>query len=109
MSYEEYWHGDPWLARAYAQAYIMKRRVQNEDMWLQGIYFANALETIIGNAFGGKHLKYMEKPLDIYPKTEMEKKQEVLAERQKLIETLSRWKAAASKETGTGVGKNGKP
>lgn len=107
MSYELYWYGDPWIVKAYADAYTMKRSVRNEEMWLEGIYFTHALQTAIGNAFGDRHIKYLEKPLDVYPKTELEKKQEVLAERQKLIENLSRWKAAASKETG--VGKNGKP
>ena len=107
MTYEQFWFGDPWMAKDYAQAYILKRKVRNEEMWLQGLYNAHALQTIIGNAFGGKRLKYLEKPLDIFPKTEIEKEQEVIAERQKVIENLSLWKKAASKQTG--VDKNGKP
>ena len=107
MTYEQYWFGDPWIVRAYAQAHLLKCRKKNEELWLQGIYFANALQTVIGNAFSkNAHLKYLEKPLEIYPKTEAEKEQEVRVERQKLIDYLNRWKQSAELK---GVGKNGKP
>ena len=33
--------------------------------------------TVIGNAFGKKKLKYLEKPLDIFPKTEAEEQAEI--------------------------------
>ena len=105
MSYEQYWYGDPWMVRAYAQAYLMKRKANNEEMWLQGIYFAHALQTVIGNAFGGKKQKYLEQPLEAYPKTELEIEQEIRMERQKLIENLKMWQKVAGQRTG--VDKNG--
>ena len=95
------------MTRAYAQAYLLNRRAMNEELWLEGIYFANALQTVIGNAFGkNSRLKYLDKPLDIFEKTEAEKEQEARAERQKLINYLSKLKLSADKQ---GVGKNGKP
>ena len=104
MTYEQYWYGDPWMTRAYAQSHLLKRRQINEELWLEGIYMANAFQTVIGNAFGKKKLKYLEKPLDIFEKTEAEKKQEVREERQKLINFLSKLKLSTKK---TGVDKDG--
>ena len=104
MTWEQFWFGDPWMARAYAQSYLLKRKIRNEEMWINGIYIANAFQTVLGNAFGKRQLKYMEKPLDIYGKTEAEKKREVRNERQKLINWLNKLKKSADKQ---GVGKNG--
>ena len=101
MTYDQFWFGDPYMCRAYAQAYLLKRRVENENMWIQGIYFANAFQVVIGNSFGkGHRLKYLEKPLEIFPKTESEKKQEVREERQKLINWLNQWKQSADRQQG---------
>ena len=105
MTYEQYWYGDPWMTRAYAQAYMMKRKVNNEEMWINGIYMVHALQTVIGNAFSKKKIEYLDKPLDIYEKTEHEKEQEARRERTKLINWLNKLKLS----TKTGVGKNGKP
>ena len=107
MTWEQFWYGDPWMARAYAQYYLLKRRVANEEMWLHGIYMVHALNSSIGTAFGKKQVKYLDKPLEIFEKTESEKNQEIRAERQKLINYLNRLKQSA--DTKQGVGKNGKP
>ena len=76
-------------------------------MWLNGIYVANAFQTVLGNAFGKKKLQYLDKPLDIFEKTEAEKEQEIRQERQKLIDFLSKLKASA--DTKKGVDQDGKP
>ena len=107
MTYDEFWFGDPWMARAYAQYYLLKRRQMNEELWLEGIYVANAFQTVLGNAFGKQKLKYLEKPLDIFEKTEAEKEREVMNERQKLINFLDKLKQSADRKQG--VDKNGKP
>ena len=106
MTYDQFWFGDPWMARAYAQYHLLKRRQRNEELWLNGIYVANAFQTVLGNAFSKKKLKYLEKPLDIYEKTDAEKAQEIRNERQKLINWLSKLKATGKKQ---GVDENGKP
>lgn len=107
MTYEQFWFGDPWMVRAYAQMYLLKRRAKNEELWLEGIYMTHAFQTVLGNAFGKKKLKYLEKPLEIFEKTEAEKKQEVRAERQKLINWLNRLKKSADMKQG--VDSDGKP
>lgn len=98
------------MVRAYAQAYLLKRRAMNEQLWLEGIYNANAFQTVLGNAFG-KHLKYLEKPLDIFEKTQAEKDAEVRNERKKAIEALNRFKNLFNKSADKkqGVDQNGKP
>lgn len=93
------------MTRAFAQMYLMKRKVNNEEMWLQGIYMVHALQTVIGTAFGKKKINYLEKPLDIYPKTKFEKEEEARIERRKLVNFLSKLKLSTKK----GVGQDGKP
>lgn len=101
MTYEQYWEGDPWMVRAYAQAYILKRRVENENAWIQGSYIANAVSIAIGNCFGKKRLDYLKKPFDLFPKTEAEQAADIRAERQKVINYLSKLAMRKPVETGS--------
>lgn len=89
MTYEQYWYGDPWMVRAYAQAYLLKRRLDNENAWLLGLYVTKAVNTAVANSFGNRQAKYFEKSLDIFPKTTAEKKAEIREERNKLANWLS--------------------
>lgn len=43
MTYEEYWHGDASLPRYYLKAHQIRRKIRNEDMWMQGKYIYDAL------------------------------------------------------------------
>ena len=43
MSYDEFWNQDVALVRAYRKADELKRRRQNETLWLQGMYIYEAL------------------------------------------------------------------
>ena len=97
MSFEEYWHGDPWNMKAYRTAYDLRNRQQNMMLWLQGVYFHNAVSTSLYNAFrkkGAAPVKYLEKPLDIFPKTELEEKAEMERKQRELILKLTAWKKA---------------
>ena len=109
MTYEQYWFGNPWMTRAYAQAYLLKRKIENENMWIQGAYITNAFGTVLSNAFGKKKVEYLKKPLDIFPKTEAEKQAEIREGRRKLIEWLNNVKKASIKKKNTGSGQDGKP
>lgn len=97
MTYEQYWHGDPWAMKAYKEAHLMRLNQQNEMLWLQGAYNMNALSVVIGNAFSKKGTpprKYLAKPLDVFPKTEEEQKAEEERKQQEIIAKLSAWKRA---------------
>ena len=109
MTYEQYWHGDPWLVRAYAQAYLLRRKVDNEQAWIQGAYIANAVTVAIANTFGKKKVDYLKKPLEIFPKTESEKNQEIREERKKLVAWLNGMARKAKRKKTTGSEPNGKP
>ena len=104
MTYHQYWHGDPWAMKAYKQAYMLWRKQENEMLWLGGAYFMNAFSVVLGNAFSKKGTpprKYLEQPLDVFPKTEAEEMAEQEAKQRKLIAGLTAWKQmfdAAKKE-----------
>jgi len=78
------------MVKAYRESYMLQRRKENENMWLQGMYVYKALEAVIGTAFGKTKIKYVQEPFDIFPKTKLEIEQEKEAERQKLIDYLNR-------------------
>lgn len=93
MTYEQFWHGDPWMATAYEQAYRLKERKRNEEMWIQGSYVCNAVAVAIHNAFDKHKEYYLKAPLDIYPKTQAEKQEEIRQERLALVKKLSMFSA----------------
>ena len=112
MTYEQYWFGDPWMTRAYAQAFLLKRKIENENAWILGSYMANAFGAVIGTAFGKKRVNYLEKPFDLFPKTESEKQAEIREKRRKLVSWLTGLKKHADmKENkhGNGSESDGKP
>jgi len=87
MTYEQYWEQSPYLAVAYRKAYRLKREADNEQAWLQGLYVFDAFAVCLANAFakrGSKKQNYIEKPIDIYPLTEREKKRREAEENAKM-------------------------
>ena len=43
MSYDDFWNGDVVMVKAYRKACELRDRRNNQDMWLQGRYFYDAL------------------------------------------------------------------
>ena len=87
MTYEQYWEQSPYLVVAYRKAYRLRREADNEQAWLQGLYVFDAFAVCLANAFakrGSKKQNYIEKPIDIYPLTEREKKRREEAENAKM-------------------------
>ena len=93
MTHDQYWYDDPWLVVTYKQAHTMKIEMRNQELWLQGAYFFNALSVAFSN-FGQSlskknrkpQQKYLEKPIRITPLTESEQAIKVREERQKTID-----------------------
>ena len=98
MTYEQFWFGDPWMARAYKELHLLQRKQRNEEMWVNGAYQLTALTVALNNAFDKHKIKYVEKPFDIFPKTEAEKEMEKRQERQKLINWLNQLTMNEKKE-----------
>ena len=69
MSYDQFWYGDPWIAKTYREAYIERRRAENTRDWLLGAYFFNAVSISLANGFrkkGAKIQNYLEEPFPLY-------------------------------------------
>ena len=106
MSYEQYWDAPPHLAVTYRKAFKLKRELENEQAWLQGLYVYDAFAVCMANAFskrGAKKQEYLERPVDIFPLTEAEKKrreQEEYAKMQQAMEVMARKQRKAKKSKG---------
>lgn len=57
MTWSQFWIDDPALVIAYRKAEMIRKRRKNEELWLEGIYVAEALNATVGNMFskGQKH------------------------------------------------------
>lgn len=85
MTPEQFWEGDPYLVRAYYQKHKLYINQRNQELWLQGLYIYQALNTVVGNALrkkGQPTEKYLEKPIDLFPEETARKKAE--EEREKI-------------------------
>lgn len=65
MTYDQFWVDDPALARAYRSADSIRKRRMNEELWLNGIYTAEALASTVGNMFSKSKYKYPAEPKPI--------------------------------------------
>ena len=66
MSYEQFWYDPPELAIAFRRADEIKKRRVNEELWLAGIYTAEALASTVGNMFSkGSKYQYPAEPKPI--------------------------------------------
>jgi len=76
MTYDLFWNGDPALAKAYRTADSIRRRRRNEELWLEGMYTAEALSATVGNMFskGTKH-QYPSEPFPITAEEQQERRE----------------------------------
>jgi len=75
MTYEQFWYGDPWLAKAYRRAYVERRKAENNRDWFSGRYFFDALSISLSNAFrkqGTPAKDYLEEPYQLFDLNEDE-------------------------------------
>lgn len=66
MSANEFWHSYPKEITPYFKALERKRRFTDEEQYMQYMYFSNAIETALHNAFkkkGQKAREHLNKPL----------------------------------------------
>ena len=73
MSYQDYWYGDVRMTVPYVEAHNLKKQQENERLWLQGMYFYDALSVAIkrfGDGLSGKHtpdsVRYPVEPYQLY-------------------------------------------
>jgi hypothetical protein len=65
MTADQFWLDDPALCRAYRKADEIRKRRMNEELWLNGIYMAEALASTVGNMFSKQKYKYPSEPKPI--------------------------------------------
>lgn len=94
MTWDQYWHGDPWMVVYYYEAHKLEIEQRNQELWMQGAYIYDAFTVVLSNAFAAKGStpkRYMEKPIDILPKTEEEKAAEEERELRRMVQQLNAW------------------
>lgn len=62
MTYDQYWFGDPLMARDFYKAHKLRQEMQNELAWINGMYVLQALQATVGNMFKKKTDKANEYP-----------------------------------------------
>jgi hypothetical protein len=88
MTYDEFWNQDVTMARAFRKADELKRRRQNEVLWMQGLYVREALLSTVGNMFSGKGSTPIEYPKEPYPITEDQIEEKKERERKSMEERM---------------------
>ena len=89
MSEEQYWDKDCTLAKYYREADELRKERMNQELWLQGMYFYDAMSRLspILKAFakaGTKPMPYVEEPYPINDKSKKEsdeKKEKAMADK----------------------------
>lgn len=85
MTYDQFWNADVELVKYYRESWKIKQEVRNQECWLQGMYFYEAIIDVapVLHAFADKNAKpreYSTKPYELHPKKEtkaVEQKKEV--------------------------------
>ena len=83
MSVKEFWEDNPDLFWAYRFSYFTKIKTEqeifNNNAWLQGAYFHEAITVALCNAFDKQKIKYSEKPygFERAENTEEQKKKQI--------------------------------
>lgn len=97
MSRDEFWNGDPEIARVYRKAEDLRRRQRNAEDWRLGIYVMNAVQTATVNALrkkGAAKAEYMPEPL---PLSEKESEEMQIRQALKKEQRQKEWMFAHSK------------
>ena len=78
MSVKEFWEDNPDLFWAYRFSYYTSKKTEqemfNNNAWLQGAYFHEAVAVALCNAFSKNKIEYSKKPYDFNVKKEDTKK-----------------------------------
>ena len=105
MTWSQFWLDEPELVIAYRKAEMIRKRRKNEELWLEGVYMAEALNATVGNMFskGQKH-PY---PAEPFPLTAEEQQERREREEKARMERMKAAFIAKSLQVNTKIG--GKP
>lgn len=105
VSADEFWNGDYTMLKYYVERHRIAVEQQNEQLWLQGLYFYDALVVALSQTMT-KHstAKYPEKPYRLTPlsedEQELENKKKVEEFRAQLMALGKRFEAKHQRERG---------
>lgn len=93
MTYEQYWHGDVWMVVAFREADKRRMERMNYELWLQGLYFYEALcdASPIFHAFaksGTKAIPYRSEPYELFRREKTQDKSEKAEEQERIMAKL---------------------
>lgn len=71
MSVDEFWDGDYEYAKYYKKAHELRREMENESMWLNGMYMISAIQ----NAMNPRRAKYPKEPFPLNTSVSEERKE----------------------------------
>lgn len=90
MPYDLFWDGKPSLVRVYREAHEIKNEIENQKLWVQGLYnykaFRSVIESFSYGLGGGKGSQPSEYPSEPIPFTENEKKAAQERNKQRTLE-----------------------
>ena len=96
MTPDQYWNGDPEWARAFRKADEMRMERKNQELWLQGMYFYEAMGDVapILHAFAKKGTKPTPYPSKPYALTNKQRERDEEEKQRKLAEKGKRFMEA---------------
>ena len=102
MTWSQFWIDEPELAIAYRKADAIRKRRKNEELWLEGMYMAEALRATVGNMFskGQKHTY----PAEPFPITADEQRERWEREEKARMERMKAAFIARSLQVNTRLG-----
>ena len=108
MTPEQYWEGDPALAKYYRKADAIKSERINQELWLQGMYIYEAIcdASPILHSFAKKGTKphpYTDKP---YPLSDKQRKQDTAVKEKAVSDKGKRFMEAFMKLNNSKFGEN---
>lgn len=65
MTYEQFWEQDVCLVKYYRKAFRRRQERKNHDLWLQGVYFCDAINACFSD--GKSKVTYPEEPYSFSP------------------------------------------
>ena len=89
MTLSEFWDGDPILVKVFREAHVMRNEIDNQKLWIQGLYnykaFSSVIESVVYSFSGGKGSKPSKYPERPFPLTEDEQKAFVESNKQRTL------------------------
>lgn len=114
MTYDEFWYGDAERVIAYRKADEIRRRRLNEQLWLQGMYFYEALCDVAPILVSmpkkdAKIQKYSTEPYALTVKEQKQQKEKEIEQKEKqMLDHFNAMAAMINQKFKQGGGENGR-